>query len=310
MPEDRYLILVVLFLDIANTLIREFIFLVSSDRSAAGIGNVVMFVILGACAVVASPFTLAFTDDRNAITVVVWLVQLAASVAYFYGDNISYIVVNYGDVLGCDEQCAENNRIAAVVMLGIAMLVLNVFPILFGGLEKLLITDKDGSWYYTVDTIAVLLRIDIIFTTIAVMAQTNEFCSLTDRSLGWSMFCICSVFGIAAIIMTCIYAFKRIDKAEHGFNHFGAIVVSVVGVAAFLSLALILYMLADNEQPIDCVWGCDSFASNSTRMDAEISGMSCNEKANSGMRFGLMAVTLFLIIAALSWLGGDVKLES
>ena len=158
----------------------------------------------------------------------------------------------------------ENNRIAAIVLLGSALLVLNIFPILFRDLAKILDSDiKPGPWYYTLDMFAMLVRIDIIFTTIAVMAQTSDFCSLTDRSLGWSMFCTCSLVGIAALIITGIYSVYRINDKKKVENK-KLISMSMVAILFFLSIALMLYILADNEQPIDCEWNCDSYATNMT----------------------------------------------
>ena len=288
--------------------------MVSSDKFSAAIGTVVMFGIAGLLAIVASPFTLAFTPEKNYVSYVIWIIQIAATLAYFYGDNMSYILVNYGDELGCHEGCVENNRIASVVLLGTAMLVLNIFPLLLGGYDKLNDKERNGKWYYTLDIIAVLLRIDIIFTTIAIMAQTSNYCSRTDESLGWSMFSICSVVGIAAIILTAYYTFQRLidqkEKDKSPVHHEGTIKVSVFGIAIFLSFALMLYMLADNEQPIDCAWDCDSFASNSTRMEAVDMGMLCNETGNSVMRLVFMGCTLALVIVSLIWLGCDTEIAA
>ena len=46
------------------------------------------------------------------------------------------------------------------------------------------------------------------------MAQTGNYCSLTDVSLGWSFFAICTIIGIAAIIVSSIYAVYKIDDIK------------------------------------------------------------------------------------------------
>ena len=79
----------------------------------------------------------------------------------------------------------------------------------------------------------------------------------------------------------------------------------VAAVIAFLSIALMLYILADNEQPIDCEWKCDSYTRNET-----IARVNCNIRGNSGMRFGFMTLALTLIIASLILLGCDMGAEN
>ena len=274
-PEDKYLLSLLLILDIINSILREIIALVSTDDRTAGIVTVVFYGLLSLLLIFLSLFGLICSYDKNLRG---WILQLVSIVFYFYGDNIGYISQRYGEALGCGDRCIENNRIAAVVMLGSAIIVLHFssrFP-----------TSKDdlGWWYYTLGMIAVLVQIDTVFTIVAIMAQTSNYCSLTDESLGWSFFVICTIIGIAAIIFSSIHVDDEITTA---------ILFTVV---ILLSISLPLYILSDNEQPIDCVWGCDSYADNTTTIIATDSGMNCNMKANSGMRLGLMSVAGLLVL--------------
>jgi len=203
------------------------------------------------------------------------------------------------------------NKIAAVVLLGIALLIFHILPMLLGRLDKAIHNEEDDKarWSYAVDMIAMLLRVDIVFTVIAILTQSSNYCSLTDRSLGWSMFGICSIFGIAAIIMSAIYTYEKLNDANKLKFKEELTAVSFVGVVFFASLALLLYLLANNEQPLDCVWGCDSFASNSSRMDAANKGISCSERSNSGLRFGFMTTSFASIVIALLWLLCSKKID-
>ena len=76
-----------------------------------------------------------------------------------------------------------------------------------------------------------------------------------------------------------------------------------------LSISLPLYILSDNEQPLDCAWGCDSFVDNTTTIIAADSGINCNVKANSGMRLGLMIVTGLFVVLSGILLRCDKKIE-
>ena len=320
MPSDRYLILLVLIMDMSNTVIRDLIALVSFNPFWAGVATVVMYILVGIIALHIAGGVLGFQEKREKESSygsressygsressygsrAINILEILGAILYYYGDNISYILTNYGDALGCYDQCKENNRIAAVVLLGTAMLTFHVLPLLIGRLDKAfetkekqinaIKTSDKARLDYAVDMIAMLLRIDVLFTIIAIMTQSNNYCSLTDVSLGWSMFFICSIIGIITITISAIYIDKKLNA-----NDEVKVVISVVAVVVIIALPL--YLLADNQQPLDCVWGCDSFASNSTRMDAEVEGISCNEWANSGLRLGFIVTSLMFIVGAL-----------
>lgn len=303
----------VLLLEISNTILREFIALVAINNHDAAIGTVFCFCFLGCVLLGLSPIGLCFSKPKLTFpSVSAWLVHLAAMVLYFYGDNIGYILQRYGDELGCGDKCIENNRIAAVVLLGSALILLHIMPPLLKDLATLVTEDSEeqiGGWYYALDMIAMLVRIDTVFTVIAIMAQTTEFCSLTDRSLGWSFFVICTIIGVAAIIISSIYAAYKIDQKKSVENApaMSGIMISAV---ILLSISLPLYILSDNQQPIDCVWGCDSYATdNTTMIVAADMGISCNMNANSGMRLGFMSLTGILVLVSLGLLGCDWRIE-
>ena len=257
------------------------------------------------------PLFALFCSYDNPPSLVAWILQLVAIVLYFYGDNIGYITQRYGEALGCGDRCIENNRIAAVVLLGSAIIILHIFPPILKDIAGLVKEDHKydrGGWYYALDMIAILVRIDTVFTIVAIMAQTSNYCSLTDVSLGWSFFVICTIIGIAAIIVSSIYAMYKIDD-KGSIKNFTAMSGIMITVVIFLSISLPLYILSDNEQPIDCAWGCDSYADNTTTIITTDSGMNCNMKANSGMRLGLMLVTGLLVLLSGILLGTDLKIE-
>ena len=57
-----------------------------------------------------------------------YTIQTLGAILYFYGDNIGYIMQNYSEELGCGDQCILNNQIAAIMSLGLALIILHFFP--------------------------------------------------------------------------------------------------------------------------------------------------------------------------------------
>ena len=138
-PDDKIVIVLVLFADILFTLSREIIILATLDEEnqrSAGIATVVMFVFSPALflGVFSAHYMFCIikcsikSHGSKKIKIIFVLVQIVATLLYFYGDNINFIVRTYGDELGCGDQCVENNRIAAVVTSGLALLMFYVLP--------------------------------------------------------------------------------------------------------------------------------------------------------------------------------------
>ena len=297
-------------LDIVNTILRELIAVATSDDRVAGIATVVCFSILGFILIGLSPLALCFTTI-NPLIIIAWLMQLVTVVLYFYGDNIGFILERYGETLGCGDMCIENNRIASVVLLGSAMVVWHIIPPLLKDIAVMVKDEynyKHGGWYYALDMLALLIRVDTTFTVIAIMSQTTAYCSLSDRTLGWSFFVILTVIGIAGLIISSIYTAYKIDN-ESTIKSLPAMSATLIIVVILLGISLPLYILADNQQPLDCVWGCDSYSDNATAIVAANSGINCNMKANSGLRLGFMTATCAFVLLSLALLGCDWRIE-
>jgi hypothetical protein len=127
--------------------------------------------------------------------------------------------------------------------------------------------------------ITVYIKVDIVFKAIAVMTQTDAFCSHTDLALSASFITICILVGLAIMIIDCLYAISKTDAWY------------LIGACVPLAFGFILYMLADNEQPMDCGFDCDTFAANQT-----INDLDCDIQTNSGLRLGFMLVTLGIVV--------------
>lgn len=208
-----------------------------------------------------------------------------AAALYIYGDNINYIMQRYGEELGCGEQCVTNNRIAAVISLGTALIILELFPPAIHKFIKIVEwEDTRSTWYSSLDMITIILRVDVLYTAVAIFAQTDEFCGHTDKALSASFITLCIIVGLSIMVINCVYSMKKVKNDDNA-------VFYMVGTCVPLAFSLIMFMLADNEQPIDCAFICDSFAANQTLND-----LSCNIQGTSGLRLGFMLVTFTIIV--------------
>ena len=124
------------------------------------------------------------------------LTQTLASTLYNYGENINFILERYGGDLGYGDVCVENNRIAAVITLGLSLILFHITP---GVLRKIAKMNDwknpETGWKSALDMLVIIVKIDTVFTVVAIMAQTDEFCSLKDVVLS-SLFVVISFFSL------------------------------------------------------------------------------------------------------------------
>ena len=203
----------------------------------------------------------------------------------------NYILERYGEDLGCGDVCVENNRIAAVVTLGLSLILFQVTP---GVLRKIAKMNKDWKyeetgWKSALDMLVVIVKIDTVFTVVAIMAQTDEYCNSTDVGLSWSFVIICFFAGLVAMIVYGVFSCYKLHNSDK---------CKCITLAFFLLLFCFpMYLLEDNQQPIDCAFGCDTFAANMTQNE-----INCNMRGSAGLRIGFMGVTLLIVIFVPSWL--------
>ena len=64
-----------------------------------------------------------------------------------------------------------------------------------------------------------------------------------------------------------------------------------IGMILIVTICLPFYLLADNFQPLDCAFSCDTIVASAT-----ISTTTCNRTANSGVRLGFTLTTLIIVL--------------
>ena len=120
---------------------------------------------------------------KKCFKVAALLSEALGATLYFYGDNINYIFYKYGDVVGCGQQCVENNRIAAIITLGLSQMFYHFFPPCLHKVASRFKMGESTQWYSASSMFTTILKVDALFTVVAIMAQTTDFCGKTDLSI-------------------------------------------------------------------------------------------------------------------------------
>ena len=218
-------------------------------------------------------------------------IQTIGALLYFYGDNIIHVMENYGEDLECGPICQSNNHIAAAFSLGLALIIIQIVPsmlhksflICYKNKER----EENNPWFPAVDMITIFLKIDTLYSAVLVMAVSPEFCSEPDIAVSVSFMIVCVVVGLTAEIIYFIYALTGYANREKDKVFYGLVIVGFI----LIIICFPLYMMADNHQPLDCAFGCDSFAVNTT-----VNDVMCNQTANSAVRLTFNSVSFIFVL--------------
>ena len=205
--------------------------------------------------------------------------QTIASLLFFYGDNIYILLRRYSQELECGEKCLDNNLKAATVTLCLSLILFQVFP---HALEKVAemyfnnYTQEESKGYGSaLSMLVTVVKIDNVYTLTITMliTETEDFCTL-----GWILFSICSGAGVIIITIYCIHSVKSLDKLKK---------FTVTCIFFLLLGCLPAYLLADNQQPLDCALKCNTLLANTTEID-------CDRVKSAATRFSLLAITIII----------------
>ena len=221
-----------LLADMLNAIFREVTTLATHNKDSrrnAAIGSVVLLCVLGLLVFPVANLVLfllsrrcADSSTRNCLAlcrrVIIVVVQTLGAMLYIYGDNIGYILQNYSEELGCSTKCITNNRIAAILTLGLALVILQLSPVAFKKLDVVIKdcfkcsdwNDKTSPWNNGLDLIATIIKIDILYTTVTTITQTSEFCGPVDLAQSGTFITVCMLVGTIYLVITTFYTGARI----------------------------------------------------------------------------------------------------
>lgn len=286
--------------DIIDAITREVIILLEIGNRAAGLASAVSFAVFSAlcigtglvieCIQVYKHRPYTWKKPQIVHTVV----QAIGAFLYYYGENINELLETYGEALGCSEQCLLNNRIAATITLGGAFISLQFLPQVL----SIAIPEEDHGktiQYRALNMIVTIIKIDLLYTAIAIMTQTDVFCGHIDQSLSISFTVICVLLGLLLLTTKCYQLIKFINRLDkHCWRHKRVTkkgVQIILGTStACLILGFALFILADNSQPLDCAFNCDFTTTNET-----LNNFGCDENGVAVAKL-VLAVTASVFI--------------
>lgn len=306
---SRGILVFMLLADIMNSIIREIIFLSDSESKRAGSAAMIVFISLTLIVFVVFSFfnmiyvlskygdgddSLDFKIGRLKAEVpsctkvcctkfFVLTAEVAGVALFLYGDNVIYLLNRYGEPLGCDEQCFERHRAAAVITLSLTLIIYFFLPTCCLKIVGLCDIEMTGrAWFSSLDMITALLKIDALFTLVMTLDDSN-FCTTSENTISITLLVILALIGIPLVFKSCIFPFLDFDKPW-------------LILASFLILifSIPVHLLTDNIQPLDCSFSCDSFTFNQT-----INDFDCDYVGNSVTRL-TFSISNFIFVLTVS----------
>lgn len=273
--ENRVLVVIIFMADMVNTLAREVIHLLGADGSKpAALATLITFAL-------SIPILLVSTLCYNVKAKTVYdkgccniFSMVTGLLFYYYGDNISYILDQYGEELGCGDLCQENSRVVALFSLGLALICYHILPAII----RKLAAEYEEEKRPLLDSMVVIPKMDAVFTAVLILAKTNVQCSTHDLIVYIGFFGTCIVIGWVTMV----------SHFMHSHNGCcGAIILSL------LMINFPLYMLSDNTQPLNCIMigmEVNTAAENITNHTQIVT-----TSLNGHLRIGFTSTTIFII---------------
>lgn len=189
-----------------NTIIRESASLHGLDSK--GVTTLILYIILAIvtcvifvivfCTYLAIYLSIEDKDERACIHVFLLVVETVGAVLYFYGDNITHVIQHVGQEF-CGQQCASYVRISAAIFLALAIVCYLFGPVLNKLYKMLGYKPKTNHVHHILDMITAFPKIDAMYTAVILVAQTDDFCTPTEKSIRMAFIIFCIIVGIGLI---------------------------------------------------------------------------------------------------------------
>ena len=176
----------------------------------------------------------------------VFLPPLLVASLYYFGDNIDYFTSMYGEAFECDENCLQKLVVVKQVCLGVAILFIHTIPFL----DHKPHLDEKRSVRYVLNIVNVLVKVDMIYSIVTTtIILPGGDCSVT-KTLSFTFFCLATVIGWVSILRQrkkgAAVIFNKDEYKSVYRSHTNRFGVSL------LLVSLPLFLLADNQQPLQC----------------------------------------------------------
>ena len=283
---------------ITDAIIRDCIGLAQHNGEGVAIGTLVYFLVL-CLSIIILPLGFICIKEMQCSRgdIIPFVLQLVVAALYFFGDNFGYVLPHYADALNCSDTCQRGVEVARHAALGTAIIIIHSIPVLdWDATYDNNYKKKYKSLHYTLNVIAVLIKIDMIYSIVTAVVQSDADCSTTNKALTYSFFAIATVIGWISIIFQSVEGkhalYKDVDICD---------CTTVFGIILLL-VSLPMFLLSDNRQPLDCEFGCVVISNNTISNNTAgnmTSADACNYIANHSVSLAFIVVVAFSVLYVL-----------
>ena len=228
--------------------------------------------------------------------------QCIGAVLYYVGNNTVYIARVYGEELHCGSNCRTMWMVVAMISLGSSLAYFHLVPSCLRHIAKQCqYEDKHLHLFSSSAMAAIFIKIDALLNTVNLaVEEAGSRCDVFTLILTTVFILVCSVIGIglmAAYFSCSMVALKR------NYSSVPSKMAQLLLVSCFVVLLVSFptYLLIDNQQPLDCAFGCglEAFASANSTTASDPSG--CNSTGKSALRL-ILSIVIFIKIIFVSFL--------
>ena len=230
-------------------------------------------------------------QKRLLIVILGHIITTVAGLAYLIGDNIAQFVTNYQSDLGCSTKCLESVGNAGSTLLVISLVLFGIVPTFIHGATTVsnLVYDVRvnlgyfwSPWRAAGHSIALIVQLDAWFSIISgLQTNSDSFCPSNELDILWVLYGVTIViWGTVLVVIFAPGIIEAIMNKKMIYRKIFKITLIAVVIWFCSGVAII----ADNDQPIGCLFECDFTTENRTNV--------CKEVAQHGTRIGLLFIAL------------------
>ena len=201
-----------------------------------------------------------------------FLLKSISVTLYFFGDNLEPILHRYGECLNCDQECVQSTVLVAKGAVVVSTIMFHAFPHLIKLLAKKLNWPYEPhDAYQALGIFGIVLKAQSTYSSIIAIFQGSAYCSIIEQLLGWLLLVVTTIIATGWIIHKAIsFIFnnvipdpkspttlseKKVKDMKRIKCIYGSVYGSIIGLLAFT--LILLFLLGDNMQPLDCTFNCD-----------------------------------------------------
>ena len=283
--------IVVVLLNIMTTFVYEIIFLSPLSDSINTWAIITIFglsLLLYIAVSISIILSTIICNQKRCLRLPEQIVITIAGLVYLTSDDLTLLVATYQTVLNCADECLETVGNVAISLLVASSVLFGMTTIFFRGVSDLNVCNSDSEgdwspWKSAGQAIALIVEVDIWFSTIAALQSISPLvCPPQQLQVLWVLYGV--TMSIYAIVLGVILVAPAVKE--------NCCSCKVIGVAIIIWFSSAITIIADNNQPIGCLFNC-SFPDNSTLSS------DCNEEAEHGTRIGFLLLA-FILLAIIS----------